>query len=138
MQTLIKWTAGALAATALLAPAPALAADTNLTDSWTGGYVSTDNGDVNTFDMKLKSAGATFSGTATEVNIFGGSDVLFLTSMIQGTIKADGSVSFVKTYDGAGGVSHSVAYTGKLDDTGRRIRGSYQADGATGKFEMVR
>lgn len=138
MKSFIKWTTGALAATALLAPAPALAADTNLTDDWTGGYISTDNGDVNTFNMKLKSAGATFSGTATEVNIFGGSDVLFLTSMIQGTIKADGSVSFVKTYDGAGGVSHSVSYVGKLDDTGRRIRGTYRVEAASGKFEMVR
>ncbi len=138
MRTLTNCTAGALALVALIAATPTLAADTNLTGQWTGGYVSADKGDVNTFEMKLTGAGSTFSGTATEVNIFGNDDVLFLTSMIQGTIRADGSVSFVKTYDGAGGVSHTVSYTGKLDDTGRRIKGAYKAETVTGKFEMVR
>lgn len=138
MRTLTMWTAAVAATVMLATPMTAQAADTNLTGTWTGGYVSVDKGDVNTFNMKLTSAGATFSGTATEVNIFGGDDVLFLTSMIQGTIKPDGSVSFVKTYDGAGGVSHSVSYTGQLDDTGRRIRGAYRVDAASGKFEMVR
>lgn len=138
MRALMTWTAGAVAAMALAAPSAALAADQDLTGAWTGGYISTDKGDVNTFEMKLKSAGATFSGTATEVNIFGDSEVLFLTSMIQGTIKPDGAVSFVKTYDGAGGVSHSVSYTGQMDSTGRRIKGAYRVDSASGKFEMVR
>ncbi|MBU6373483.1 MAG: hypothetical protein KJS97_12220 [Alphaproteobacteria bacterium] len=135
----LKFVAASVAfATALVAAPAALAVDTNLTGSWTGGYVSADKGDVNTFDMKLTSTNRTFSGTATEVNIFGADDVLFLTSEISGMVKQDGSVSFVKTYDGAGGVSHSVTYTGQLDDSGRRIRGTYRAETITGKFEMVR
>jgi hypothetical protein len=58
--------------------------------------------------------------------------------MIQGTIKADGTVSFVKTYDGFGGIGHSVAYFGAIDDTGRRIRCKFNAQGNEGVFEMVR
>jgi hypothetical protein len=125
-----------IAAVAIATPA---VAQQDLTGNWTGGYVAAAGSDANTFEMKLKSAGATFTGTATEVNTFGDvQKALFLTSMIQGTIKADGSVSFVKTYDGSGGVGHSVSYNGKLDATGRRIRGKFQADGADGVFEMVR
>jgi hypothetical protein len=87
----------------------------------------------------LKSSGSAFTGTAVESNAFGdASKVLFLTSMIQGSVKPDGSVTFVKTYDGAGDVSHSVSYSGRISPSGRRIQGRYTAEGASGRFEMVR
>lgn len=132
--------AASLAFAAAAISAPAFAADKDLTGDWTGGYVATAaTNDANTFNMKLKSTGNVFTGTATETNLFGDSSkALFLTSLIQGTIKADGTVTFVKTYDGSADVSHSVSYTGKMDATGRRIRGKYKADAAEGIFEMVR
>jgi hypothetical protein len=128
----------ALAAISVLAIAPCAAAQ-DLSGAWTGGYFSSDQSDVNAFQMTLKSAGSAFTGTAVESNGFGdASKVLFLTSMIQGTVKPDGSVNFVKTYDGSGDVSHSVSYTGRVSASGRRIQGAYDAGGATGRFEMVR
>jgi hypothetical protein len=50
---------------------PAAAADRDLTGDWTGGYVSAGGSDANTFNVKLKSSGAMFTGTATELNAFG-------------------------------------------------------------------
>lgn len=112
-------------------------ADT-LSGHWTGGYLSSDGQDVNTFEVNLTQAGATLSGTATEVNVFGDTNrALFLTSDLDGKVSGT-QVTFTKTYDGSGGVAHSVTYTGRLDPNGRRIQGSYQAGDATGSFEMVR
>lgn len=119
------------------APAPALAHD--LAGRWTGGYISADGADVNTFDVTIApSQGDRLTGTVIETNaLSSGRGVLFLTSRVSGSV-VNGVVSFVKTYDGSGGVSHSVSYSGRMDATGRRIAGSYDAGGATGRFEMVR
>jgi len=128
----------ALVAAAALASAPFATAQ-DLSGTWTGGYVSNDQSDVNTFTVTLNAAGQTFTGTAFEVNRFGdASKAMFLTSLIQGTITPDGIVKFVKTYDGSGDIGHSVTYAGQLSDTGRRIQGTYDAAGTVGRFEMVR
>lgn len=112
---------------------------TGITGDWAGGYVSSDGADVNTFNVKLRQAGGTISGTIYEVNAFGDtSRALFLTSTFSGTV-ANRQVRFTKTYDGSGGASHAVAYTGTLEPNGRRIRGTYAIGGAQGgTFEMVR
>lgn len=109
-----------------------------LTGDWAGGYVSSDGNDVNTFNVKLRQTGGTISGTIYEVNVFGDtSRALFLTSTFTGTL-ANRQVRFTKTYDGSGGASHAVTYTGTLEPNGRRIRGTFNASGSTGTFEMVR
>lgn len=109
-----------------------------LAGQWTGGYISSDGADVNTFDVKLKQSGPALTGTITEVNTFGDrTRALFLTSTLVGNLRGR-NVSFTKTYDGAGGASHSVEYNGELDASGRRIRGEYNAEGVGGVFEMVR
>lgn len=120
--------------------APAALAETNLTGQWQGGYVSDDSGaDANTFTLTITGKGRAFTGTGVELNVFGdAAKALFLTSDIAGTIDEAGRVTMVKTYDGAGGVSHSVRYVGQLDASGRRVQGAYDAGGATGRFEMVR
>jgi hypothetical protein len=111
---------------------------TGLTGDWAGGYVSSDGADVNTFNVKLRQTGGTISGTIYEVNAFGDtSRALFLTSNFTGTV-ANRQVRFTKTYDGSGGASHSVTYTGTLEANNRRIRGTFNAGGAGGTFEMVR
>lgn len=123
---------------ALVASGASAQLPADLTGDWTGGYLSSDGTDVNTFDVKLTQEGARISGTITEVNAFGDvSKALFLTSTFVGQRRGM-DVSFTKTYDGSGGASHSVSYTGRLEPNGRRIRGNYNADGATGTFEMVR
>jgi hypothetical protein len=111
---------------------------TGITGDWAGGYISSDGADVNTFNVKLRQTGGTISGTIYEVNAFGDTTrALFLTSTFSGTI-ANRQVRFTKTYDGSGGASHSVVYTGTLEPNNRRIRGTFNAGGATGTFEMVR
>lgn len=128
----------AAAAIVLFASPAALAQQANLAGDWTGGYISADGADVNTFDIKMVQAGEYLSGTIVEVNTFGDtSKALFLTSTLKGTIKG-AQVAFVKTYDGAGGVTHSVSYRGVLSSDGRRVRGTFDAGGPAGAFEMVR
>jgi hypothetical protein len=130
-----------IAAPVAVAVAPAAVAQSAsgaLTGDWTGGYLSSDGNDVNTFDVTFDQRGARLNGTVVEVNAIGDvSKVLFLTSTLTGSVNGD-QVVFTKTYDGSGGVSHSVIYRGVLEPNGRRIRGSYDASGATGSFEMVR
>ena len=114
------------------------AAVASLAGDWKGGYISSGGADVNSFDVKLKQTGANITGTITETNAFGDtSQAMFLTSTFTGTVRA-GAVNFTKTYDGSGGASHSVIYQGRLDATGRRVRGTFNAAGNTGVFEMVR
>jgi hypothetical protein len=127
----------ALAALTVAAPALAQSAS-NLTGRWEGGYVGANLQDANTLVVNLVQSGATLTGGMVEVNTIGdASRNLFLTSTIQGTV-ASGEVVFVKKYDGSGGISHTVRYSGKVSRDGRRIQGTYSADGATGQFEFAR
>jgi hypothetical protein len=49
------------------------------------------------------------------------------------------SIRFVKTYDGSGGWTHSVAYEGKLSNDGTEIEGHWAIEGrASGTFLMLR
>jgi hypothetical protein len=137
---------GAIAlALATLGPAVLVTAPTalaqqaaNLSGRWEGGYISTNGADVNTFAMTLQQDGNRLTGTVVEVNTFGdATDVLFLTSTIRGTVSGD-RVTFTKTYDGSGGQTHSVAYTGRIEPTGRRVTGTFSVEGNSGRFEIVR
>jgi len=111
---------------------------TALAGEWVGGYISSDGLDVNTFNVKLAQAGGAISGTIYEVNAFGDvTRALFLTSTFNGSVSGR-QVRFTKTYDGSGGASHSVTYSGVLEPNNRRIVGTYDASGARGAFEMVR
>lgn len=110
----------------------------NLSGVWQGAYLSADGADVNTFTVTLTQIGTRLTGSVTELNAFGDqSKAIFLTSTLAGTINGN-QVLFTKTYDGSGGVSHSVVYRGEIQPGGRRVRGVFQADAATGTFEMVR
>lgn len=124
---------------AMMAAAPALAQRTApLSGEWQGAYVSDSGADVNTFTVKLTQSGPSIKGTMIELNVFGdSSQALFLTSTLEGAASGN-IVNFVKMYDGSGGVSHSVSYTGTLEPNGRRIRGTFTVDGNSGRFELVR
>jgi hypothetical protein len=132
----------AILALSFLAAAPIVAAQPaadDLSGGWRGGYLSTDQGDTNTFDMEITQTGNRITGTITEVNTIGNVEgALFLTSDLVGRVEGR-TVTFTKTYDGSGGVSHSVQYRGTLDRNNRRIRGTYTVAGTVGgQFEMVR
>src|SRR6185312_9997699 len=53
-----------------------------------------------------------------------------------------GNVTFLKTYDGTAGVTHSVSYAGVLSGDGEEVEGDWRIDsryGATnGHFLMIR
>lgn len=130
--------AAAFVTVAVAAPPVALAQSGSLSGSWSGGYISSDGADVNTFNVTLNQNARSLTGSIVETNTFGDlSTALFLTSNLSGSINGR-TVQFVKTYDGAGGVSHSISYTGTLVSS-RRIRGTFDAGGGVGgTFEMVR
>jgi len=110
----------------------------NLTGRWEGGYIGTNSDDANTLTVNLVQSGTRLTGGMVELNIFGDlKKNIFLTSNIEGTVSGR-NVILVKTYDGTGGVSHSVRYSGTISANGRTIKGTYDADGATGQFEFAR
>ena len=120
------------------AEAPRAAAVQKLAGDWTGVYVSADGRDTTNFTLKLHQSGASLAGTIVEPNTFGDrAKALFLTSNLTGAVRGD-EVRFVKTYDGSGGVSHAVTYVGRVDATGRHVRGDYEVVGAKGMFEIAR
>ena len=109
----------------------------SLSGQWTGIYAGGGN-EPTSFEGLFAQAGANISGSMFEYNGFGDTAAAaYLTSTISGTVQGD-LVRFTKTYDGTGGVSHAVHYEGRLVSNGRRIRGTWNADGASGGFEMVR
>jgi hypothetical protein len=68
--------------------------------------------------------------------------VLTLFAAIEGSTNAS-AVTFVKTYDGTGGWSHSVPYSGTLAPDGLEIEGTWEIKEAgymttTGRFLMIR
>jgi hypothetical protein len=110
----------------------------SLTGLWNGLFSYPRRYDPTQFVAILIQSGSSLSGTTHEScaieGIFGG--VLYAT--LQG--QRDGSVvTFVKTYDGTGGWTHSVKYEGVLNDVGTEIEGNWRVPGVwSGKFLMVR
>jgi hypothetical protein len=111
-----------------------------LRGDWVGRYVY---GDVDpltaaegvAFEAKLKPErrGRGFIGATSEPNTFGDPSAKKLFADLRGQFDPDGSlVSFLKTYNGVGGVSHSVEYRGVLRDRGARIVGTWAIGGGTG------
>ncbi len=133
----------ALAFTAPMAPFAQAAAPANvvgysasdLSGQWQGVYYN--GGAAAPFDALLIDNGGTLIGSITELNVFGSPDVAFLLSDVSGTVR-NGRVSFEKTYNGVGGVTHTVRYQGGVSRDGRRITGTWTLDGASDRFEMVR
>jgi hypothetical protein len=115
---------------------PAAAQASGLNGVWLGDYGYGDNRPAVKFQVKLRSDGARLSGGTIEANTFGDATALFLTAMVSGAVDGDGSVRFTKTYDGTGGQTHSVQYSGKLDPTGRCVHGAWVLGHSTGPFEM--
>jgi hypothetical protein len=108
----------------------------SLTGVWQGRY-SYGEGDGCAFVATLMEFGPFLSGTTHEQNDTGhGASEQF--AMVDGA-RNGRIVRFTKTYDGAGGWSHSVAYEGRLTGDGTEIEGHWTigAD-AAGTFLMLR
>src|SRR5882757_11566759 len=95
-----------------------------LSGVWLGYYGYPNSNERVQFQAKFRVAGATFAGTIIEPNTFGRSPVLFLTANANGLVGGDNTVTFQKTYDGVGGETHAVDYSGRFDASGRCIKGA--------------
>jgi hypothetical protein len=117
-------------------------ATSSLTGIWHGLYSHAVAFDPVYFVATLLSAGSWISGTSHEAETgqFGEPTTLF--ASLDGT-RAQFQIDFTKTYDGTGGWSHCVKYSGTLSPDGTEIEGTWlvvEADGRpfTGRFLMIR
>jgi hypothetical protein len=116
--------------------APAVAKPRDFSGAWTGAYAYDSTfADAVEFEANLTADGARFTGKTSEPNTFGDPIAARLGANLRGDLGADGSVSFRKTYDGSGGVSHDVEYRGALQRDGC-IKGSWFIGAVTGPFRM--
>ncbi|HWA01848.1 MAG TPA: hypothetical protein VG841_16190 [Caulobacterales bacterium] len=108
----------------------------DLSGVWQGLYWGAGN-QPTLFQVTLHDdAGPGFTGSTVELNNFGNEGDPFLLATLEGEV-SDANITFTKTYDGTGAISHSVRYSGQIVSD-RRIVGTWAAGGASGQFEMAR
>lgn len=108
----------------------------DLSGVWQGAFWGEGQTPTN-FQATLRQAGNSLSGSIVETNNFGATGLPFLLSTISGNARG-AAVSFTKTYDGTGGVRHSVSYSGTVSSGGRRVTGTWRAGTLSGNFELAR
>ena len=109
-----------------------------LSGTWSGQYHYRDPADGVTtvpFKMNLVLSQGRIIGTIVEPNTFGDSYSKALFAQVEGDIRGN-RVRWVKRYDGTGGVSHGVTYTGVVDRSAGRISGQWKIGKRTGDFQM--
>lgn len=115
----------------------------SLTGVWNGMYTYTTEPDMpeSHFTAVLLDTGGSLSGTIHETMNYGDGVGVDANAHIDG--RSDyGAVDFVKTYDGTGGVVHSVVYTGTVTSDFEEIEGEWQIATSwevyAGRFLMIR
>jgi hypothetical protein len=105
--------------------------------SWSGIYFYDNPQEGSPFTMTVTCNGSKCSGKSSEPNMLDPPPVKVQTlgAFIDGTCSSDGFV-FKKTYDGKGGHSHTVEYSGQFDTTGKELGGKWMVNGGTGGFAM--
>lgn len=111
----------------------------SLSGSWSGAYQYRANaGPETVFNVQIEEVGGAFTGTLQEPNQLGRGSETVVTADIEGT-RTGQSVSFVKFYDGSGGMDHAIRYEGTVDAELTRIEGRWQIPrNWSGTFFMVR
>lgn len=107
----------------------------DLSGVWYGSYIADRESEANSFIAVLEEMLGAVTGTITEPDDTGQFDVR--RASVAGT-RGGPTLSFFKQYDGRGGWSHSVHYTGQVNDEGIRIAGRWIVDGHAGSFAMQR
>lgn len=85
------------------------------------------------FQVVFQNRGQQLTGRSQEPNTFGQAGVPYLYANVRGSLFADGSVRFIKTYDGTGQVSHSVEYAGTINYSTGTIAGTWSITGSNGQ-----
>ncbi|HVJ01952.1 MAG TPA: hypothetical protein VM662_07200 [Sphingomonas sp.] len=107
----------------------------DLSGVWYGSYDADRHDQANSFIAVLEETYGAVTGTITEPDDSGRSDVRRAT--VAGR-REGGTLVFVKHYDGNGGWSHSVDYSGHVDGEGVLVAGRWVILGLTGSFTMQR
>ena len=119
----------------------ALAQSFTLNGKWSGRYYYNANRTSVDFTFDLKAEGGNCTGHIQEPNTFGDKSAKFLFANVScvSTGVGPGRVfRFHKQYDGTGGVSHAVEYSGVVSEDGDTITGQWQIKDTTGQFSMMR
>ena len=103
---------------------------------WYGRYFA-GSGDVeeNSFIAHLAEAAGEVTGTITEPDTTGMEEVR--RALVDGD-RAGTQLRFVKQYDPAGALAHSVNYAGTISDDGTEVTGQWRFSGYHGSFVMSR
>jgi hypothetical protein len=105
---------------------------------WKGRYYYRTKQSV-AFRAAFKETGEQFTGEIFEMTRARPQDIqdTELHSTVTGTIR-NGSMTFTKKYDGTGGWSHSVQYSGDFTSEGglASVKGNWALSGETGQFDM--
>jgi hypothetical protein len=117
--------------------------DSSLTGVWHGLYTHASHPQIpeSHFVCILIDNGGRLSGTVHETMNRYRAGPAEASAMIDGA-HCGGHVTFLKTYDGTGGQTHSVSYAGVLSGDGEEVEGEWRIDGRygvlTGHFLMIR
>jgi hypothetical protein len=104
-------------------------------DDWRGTYTYPDGRQTVPFALTLSGSQGAVTGRTSEPNTFGNKSARQLFGNVRGTISGN-SVSFTKTYDGTGGVNHSVQYSGTI--SGNSMSGRWSIGSTSGGFSATR
>jgi hypothetical protein len=133
----------------LCSSVPALAQDTavgkqapqgSLTGLWRGWYYYPEDAlRPVCFQLVLVQSGSTTAGFIKEPNTFGQRREPWLHATFKGSFdEKEKKLNFTKTYDGTGGESHDVVYSGTLSNDGTKLEGNWDINGTGGKFTLER
>jgi hypothetical protein len=110
----------------------------SLTGIWQGLYSYSDDNEGAPFVATLMDLGGTITGTTHEPCPNGTSPHGLAFAEVAGRREGQ-RVTFAKTYDGTGGLDHTVLYEGLLSSDGTEIEGTWTIPGEdTGRFMMIR
>lgn len=104
-----------------------------ITGRWAGSYYYSDGRSPVEFSVQINEADGVVSGLMREPNTFGSAASRNLYADIRGSLTGR-NLTYVKTYDGSGGQSHSVTYAGIVSEDGTTIEGSWNIGSLFGKF----
>ena len=108
----------------------------DISGSWDGAFrYPADKGPQTPFVATLRDDGGVISGDTIEPGIRPGDG--HFRAIIVG-LRTGTTIDFTKTYDGAGRMSHSVDYSGRLSEDGTTITGVWSLGTMDGTFDMVR
>ena len=108
----------------------------DVTGVWYGRYFASSAGvEENSFIAHLDEMVGDVSGTITEPDTTGMEEVR--RAFVDGD-RTGSRLRFMKQYDPAGPLAHSVAYAGTISDDGTEVTGEWRFSGYHGSFVMNR